>query len=130
MSIKGKLITVSVLIGLVLGLLAALMLWSSVRTTQQVKAAGVDLDELEYLAKTRAAIIRQTKEAMDYLVSGEEQDRADFEAYGLGAKEQLAVLCSLYCDQMQGFLFSPPVPAEELTRLLREGRHLKTGLKC
>ncbi|MEW6573467.1 MAG: EAL domain-containing protein [Bacillota bacterium] len=89
MSIKGKLITVSVLIGLVLGVLAALMLWNSVRTAQQVKTAGVDLDELEYLAKTRAAIIRQTKEAMDYLVSGEEQDRADFEAYGLGAKDSL-----------------------------------------
>ncbi len=38
--------------------------------------------------------------------------------------EQLEFLRSLKCDRMQGYLFSKPLPAEEITRLLVEGKHL------
>ncbi|NKE71160.1 putative bifunctional diguanylate cyclase/phosphodiesterase [Candidatus Manganitrophus noduliformans] len=38
--------------------------------------------------------------------------------------EQLEFLRGLKCDQMQGYLFSKPLPAEEITRLLAEGKHL------
>ncbi|WDT76309.1 MAG: EAL domain-containing protein [Candidatus Manganitrophus sp.] len=38
--------------------------------------------------------------------------------------EQLEFLRGLKCDQMQGYLFSKPLPAEEITRLLVEGKHL------
>lgn len=38
--------------------------------------------------------------------------------------EQLEFLRSLKCDRMQGYLFSKPLPAEEITRLLVEGKQL------
>jgi diguanylate cyclase (GGDEF)-like protein/PAS domain S-box-containing protein len=38
--------------------------------------------------------------------------------------EQLEFLRSLKCDRMQGYLFSKPLPAEEVTRLFVEGKHL------
>ncbi len=43
---------------------------------------------------------------------------------GLETEEQLAILRALNCNQMQGFLFSAPVPAAELTKMLREGKRL------
>jgi EAL domain-containing protein (putative c-di-GMP-specific phosphodiesterase class I) len=36
-------------------------------------------------------------------------------------EEQLAFLRSQQCDEMQGYLFSPAVPAEAFSKLLREG---------
>lgn len=44
-------------------------------------------------------------------------------AEGVEHKEQLHALESLGCDEMQGFLFSRPVDAEEATRILDEYRH-------
>lgn len=38
--------------------------------------------------------------------------------------EQLEFLRSLKCDRMQGYLFSKPLPAEEVTSLLVSGKHL------
>jgi diguanylate cyclase (GGDEF)-like protein/PAS domain S-box-containing protein len=37
---------------------------------------------------------------------------------GVETKEQLEYLRSLQCDEIQGHIFSPPLPAEEATRLL------------
>jgi diguanylate cyclase (GGDEF)-like protein/PAS domain S-box-containing protein len=45
-------------------------------------------------------------------------------AEGVETKEQLAMLKQHKCDQMQGYLFSRPVPAEEITDLLASGRRL------
>ncbi|HRY16608.1 MAG TPA: EAL domain-containing protein, partial [Candidatus Competibacteraceae bacterium] len=40
-------------------------------------------------------------------------------AEGVETEEQLAFLCERGCNTCQGYLFSRPVPAEELTALLR-----------
>ena len=45
-------------------------------------------------------------------------------AEGVETEQQLAFLRSRQCDEMQGYLFSPPVPAEAFMRLLQEGRNL------
>ena len=45
-------------------------------------------------------------------------------AEGVETAEQLAVLRKIKCDEMQGYYFSRPIPAEELERLLREDRRL------
>ncbi len=45
-------------------------------------------------------------------------------AEGVETQEQLAFLRSRRCDEIQGYLFSRPVPAEAFTKLLHEGRNL------
>ncbi len=45
-------------------------------------------------------------------------------AEGVETKAQLSYLRKLGCDEMQGFFFSKPVPAEEYAQLLLEDRHL------
>jgi EAL domain-containing protein (putative c-di-GMP-specific phosphodiesterase class I) len=42
-------------------------------------------------------------------------------AEGVDAEEQAKVLRLLRCDQMQGYLFSKPLPFEALTALLKQG---------
>lgn len=52
---------------------------------------------------------------------------------GVETKEQLEYLRSLQCDEIQGHLFSPPIPAAEATRLLWRqslGANLKTELSA
>jgi EAL domain-containing protein (putative c-di-GMP-specific phosphodiesterase class I) len=43
-------------------------------------------------------------------------------AEGVETAEQLRFLRSRNCDTVQGFVFSKPLPAEEMTRLLWEGK--------
>jgi diguanylate cyclase (GGDEF)-like protein len=46
-------------------------------------------------------------------------------AEGVETPEQLAILKRHRCDRMQGYLFSPPVPAPQFEKLLKERRTLK-----
>ncbi len=46
-------------------------------------------------------------------------------AEGVETKGQLEFLRALKCDEIQGYLFSKPLPAEEATKLLAEGRRLE-----
>jgi diguanylate cyclase (GGDEF)-like protein/PAS domain S-box-containing protein len=43
-------------------------------------------------------------------------------AMGVETAGELAMLCANQCDLMQGFVFSPPLPFEGMTALLRENR--------
>ncbi|MDR3417448.1 MAG: EAL domain-containing protein [Nevskia sp.] len=45
-------------------------------------------------------------------------------AEGVDSDEQLKFLRLLRCDEIQGFLFSPAVPADDFARMLRDGRRL------
>ncbi|MFO7811840.1 MAG: EAL domain-containing protein, partial [Pelovirga sp.] len=46
-------------------------------------------------------------------------------AEGVETSEQLAFLITNGCDAMQGYLFSKPLPADELARLLQQGSCLQ-----
>ncbi|MEW6601180.1 MAG: EAL domain-containing protein [Nitrospirota bacterium] len=49
-------------------------------------------------------------------------------AEGVESEEQLAFLCGQRCDEVQGYLFSPPLPPDEISNLLRaEGRGAGIG---
>jgi EAL domain-containing protein (putative c-di-GMP-specific phosphodiesterase class I) len=42
-------------------------------------------------------------------------------AQGVESEAQVALLRSLKCDEVQGYLWSPPVPAAECERILAQG---------
>jgi len=50
-------------------------------------------------------------------------------AEGVETSEQLSFLREMKCDEMQGYLFSRPVPATEMTRLLKSGGNLELPLE-
>lgn len=45
-------------------------------------------------------------------------------AEGVETKEQLEILQQHHCDEIQGYLFSPPVPEEKFINLLNENKRL------
>ena len=47
-------------------------------------------------------------------------------AEGVETPEQLALLQAQGCDEIQGYYFCRPLPADELASLLREGRTLRS----
>lgn len=51
-------------------------------------------------------------------------------AEGVETMEQLSYLRKMKCDEMQGYLFSRPVPAAEMTRLLQNGEGLDLSMEA
>jgi predicted signal transduction protein with EAL and GGDEF domain len=41
--------------------------------------------------------------------------------------DQLDFLCAQHCDEMQGFYFARPLPVDDCTRTLADGRRLGTS---
>ncbi len=58
------------------------------------------------------------------IVTMAQQLRQEIVAEGVETVEQMEFLRALGCDQLQGYLFSPAVPAAEFAGMLAEGRRL------
>ena len=58
------------------------------------------------------------------IVTMAQQLRQEIVAEGVETAEQMSFLRDLGCDQLQGYLFSQPVPADDFERMLREGKRL------
>lgn len=58
------------------------------------------------------------------IVSMSKQMKHNVIAEGVETASQLAFLKSLGCDEIQGYLFSPPVPAERFAAMVRDGKRL------
>ncbi len=58
------------------------------------------------------------------IVTMGQQLRQEIVAEGVETTEQMAFLRDLGCDQLQGWLFSPAVPAKEFAQMLRHAKRL------
>ena len=58
------------------------------------------------------------------IVTMAKQLRQEIVAEGVETIEQMGFLRELGCDQLQGYLFSQPVPAADFERMLRDGKRL------
>lgn len=58
------------------------------------------------------------------IVTMGQQLRQEIVAEGVETVEQMVFLRELGCDQLQGFLFSPPVPADDFAQMIRNGLKL------
>lgn len=120
-----------------------------IRTLNQLRALGVghSLDDfgtgyssLSYLQRLPIARIKIDRSFITHLTSAP-QDAAIVRAVvgmahslgmrviaeGVETEAQLGYLRGLHCEEMQGYLFSRPLPPEELECLMREGRRLHTS---
>ena len=61
------------------------------------------------------------------IVTMAQQLRQEIVAEGVETVEQMAFLRELGCDQLQGWLFSPAVPAAEFEVMMREGKRLEVS---
>ena len=53
-----------------------------------------------------------------------QQLRQEIVAEGVETLAQMTFLRGLGCDQLQGYLFSPPVKADEFAQMVRDERRL------
>ena len=98
---------------------------------------GTGYSSLGYLAKLpvqtlkidRSFIITMLKDAdtmtlVSTIISLAHSLRLKVVAEGVDAEEQAKMLRLLRCDEMQGYLFSKPVPFEQMTALLRQEKKI------
>ncbi len=62
------------------------------------------------------------------IVTMGQQLRQEIVAEGVETAEQMAFLRDLGCDQLQGYLFSPPVSANDFARMVRENKRLNLSI--
>jgi len=57
-----------------------------------------------------------------------QQLRQEIVAEGVESREQMAFLRALGCDQLQGYLFSPPVPVAQYEQMVRDDVRLQLDI--
>jgi EAL domain-containing protein (putative c-di-GMP-specific phosphodiesterase class I) len=100
---------------------------------------GTGYSSLSYIAKLpidtlkidRAFILNLTRNPGDVgivttIISLAHSLKLKVVAEGVETQEQAKLLRLFKCDEMQGYLFSPAIPAEQVEILLGEGRQLPT----
>ncbi|HEY8609284.1 MAG TPA: EAL domain-containing protein [Noviherbaspirillum sp.] len=101
---------------------------------------GTGYSSLAYLKKfpistlkiDRAFVVGLPREENDCaiaraIVTMGQQLRQEIVAEGVETPEQMHFLRSLGCDQLQGYLFSPPVAADAFEQMVIEGRRMQLG---
>ena len=112
----------------------------SIRKLNDLRAVGirVSLDDfgtgyssLTYLRNLPVETLKIDKTFIDRMLDGEDEAsfiksiinmahvlKLNVVAEGVETEDQLAKLCQLECDSVQGYVFSKPIPAEEALRLI------------
>jgi EAL domain-containing protein (putative c-di-GMP-specific phosphodiesterase class I) len=62
------------------------------------------------------------------IVTMGQQLRQEIVAEGVESREQMAFLRALGCDQLQGYLFSPPIPVEQYEQMVRDDVRLQLDI--
>ena len=123
---------------------------SSIKTLQRLKLMGIEISiddfgtgysSLNYLKrlpldtlKIDRSFIRQVSEdshdaaITTAIIAMAQQLKLMVIAEGVETQEQLAFLQAHGCHRLQGFLFSPAVPAEQIQQMLLTGAHLDMAI--
>ena len=87
LTIKTKLFVILAVIGLVLGLYAATVVWDTAKARRDMVGIEAAVENLYAAVSVRRNFLRQVKSGRDYLISGEPLQREEFVRYGKAAQE-------------------------------------------
>jgi PAS domain S-box-containing protein len=99
MSIKRKILVALVLLFVTFGALIGVLIHGLVRSHRQLHSTSIHFHNLRTIAEMRSTIIRQMKEAVDYLLSGEEREYKAFTALTREVKQTLQELRGTQGDE-------------------------------
>ncbi len=89
MKLKEKLFGLAILVGLLLAMVVAFLLWHSFRVQESVHRFVPATEYLCNIAETRSDITRQMKEVMDFLAQSEERDWDEYLQSGTRAERAM-----------------------------------------
>jgi diguanylate cyclase (GGDEF)-like protein/PAS domain S-box-containing protein len=92
--------------------------YSSLAYLKRLPAVTLKIDRLFIDALEKS---QQERDYLAHIIRTVKSRRKKVLVEGVSSREQYALLKAMDCDQMQGYLFSPPVPAEEFEKLLDRG---------
>ncbi len=92
MSIKGKLIAVLSISSMILTLLAAVVIWNTVKIHRQLKLFSPTIDYLHDIRRIRSDFYKQSHALTYLLIFGKEGNKADLKKYSADIKDDLKKL--------------------------------------